>query len=97
MKRRAIIKTLATIAAALTGKYAVAQEEKASASYPTLTGTTDGLYVASSTSLIPPVMSVSLALEDADARQGGISSINITYHGETVTLTAKEIFEALRP
>jgi hypothetical protein len=82
MKRRAIIRTLATIMAAFAGKRAVAQQA-ASVAF------TSGAF-------IDPVMSVSLDLVDADAKEGGIGSIHISYHGETVTLTAKEIFEALK-
>ncbi len=82
-KRNAVITALATVVAALAGRKTEAAPVKSNATF-------DGTVINSS--LYP--IKIYLALDDGDGN-GGVSSIEISYKGETTTLTPEEIMEAL--
>ncbi len=87
MKRRAIIKVLAVVTGAFMQQKAEAQK---------LTdGTGTGTFRAPPLSPTQSLM-LGLADRDNDSVRGGIDEISVSYNGETIRLSAKEIFEALK-
>lgn len=99
-RKNAIIKAMAIVIGAFFGKNTAQAQERLDTHPPKPTASEDGFYFSSGKSqaiwAVPPIAgSIQLTLCDPGEHSYAFGGITIEYHGRKVTLTGKEIMDAL--